>query len=263
MQAVSSKTHPALPAYTPKPQKKSRLWLPIIFLGIGTLGYFFGGLILPFIFSNVKWLQISDVKINAEAPLQAADVNRWLPAIQGKNLLLLNADSLLSLIQSESWVREASVRKEFPNRLVINVQTRQPEALAMSHGLIYFVDAKGWIARWESASSKSKVLPLLQWEKESYRTEWELSEILARLTSLRQMLSGQAEVSQLVMSHYPYVKAFLVSPQIEIQMSVSDWESQLERLKYLMLSPPRALLPIRSINLILPKKAVVSSHTTN
>lgn len=259
--AAPPRSAPAKPSALARPRRKLWPWLGA--LAVASVIYFSGDWVLRFVFTPIQWLAVSEVRFELDSPLTPADVRKWLPKLEGSNLFLLNAKNLLSLLEQEPWVRQAAVRKEYPNRLSIVVRTRTPEALAMSHGQIYFVDNTGWIARWESASSRMPVLPLIQWEKERYIAEWDLSEIIDRLAKLKTLMKEKAEISQIVVGHYPYLKVFLVSPKMEIQMTASDWESQVARLQYLISTPPRSLIPIRRINLMLPKKAIVSSLLSN
>ena len=62
-----------------------------------------------------------------------------------ENLMSLDLDRIRDLVESESWVREATVRRKFPNQLVIHIRERQAVALAAIDNELYVVDQEGVI----------------------------------------------------------------------------------------------------------------------
>ena len=62
-----------------------------------------------------------------------------------ENLMSLDLDRIRDLVESESWVREATVRRKLPNQLVIHIRERQAVALAAIDNELYVVDEEGVI----------------------------------------------------------------------------------------------------------------------
>ena len=62
-----------------------------------------------------------------------------------RNILLVDLDRLRGLVESESWVRSAQIRRQLPDRLFIYVEERQASALAAIDGELYLVDSEGVI----------------------------------------------------------------------------------------------------------------------
>jgi cell division septal protein FtsQ len=62
-----------------------------------------------------------------------------------ENLMSLDLDRIRDLVVSESWVRDATVRRKLPNQLVIRIRERQAVALAAIDNEIYVVDEEGVI----------------------------------------------------------------------------------------------------------------------
>ena len=62
-----------------------------------------------------------------------------------KNLMSVDLDRIRDLVESESWVREATVRRKLPNQLVIHIRERQAVALAAIDNELYVVDEGGVI----------------------------------------------------------------------------------------------------------------------
>ena len=57
----------------------------------------------------------------------------------------VDLDRIRDLVESESWVREATVRRKLPNQLVIHIRERQAIALAAIDNELYVVDEGGVI----------------------------------------------------------------------------------------------------------------------
>jgi len=62
-----------------------------------------------------------------------------------ENLMSVDLDRIRDLVESESWVREATVRRKLPNQLVIHIRERQAVALAAIDNELYVVDGEGVI----------------------------------------------------------------------------------------------------------------------
>ena len=60
-----------------------------------------------------------------------------------KNILHVDLDQLRSLVETESWVHEAKVRRKLPNRILVSITERQPVAVAVIDNELYVVDANG------------------------------------------------------------------------------------------------------------------------
>lgn len=60
-----------------------------------------------------------------------------------ENVLLIDLDRLRDLVESESWVKEARIRRKLPNRLFIHIVERQPAAVAVIDSELYVVDSEG------------------------------------------------------------------------------------------------------------------------
>ena len=62
-----------------------------------------------------------------------------------EDLLLIDLDRLRTLVESESWVRKAVIRRKLPDGLLIHVTERQPVAVAAIDAELYIVDQEGVI----------------------------------------------------------------------------------------------------------------------
>ncbi len=61
----------------------------------------------------------------------------------GESLITLSSSSIYEKISASPWIRSVSVRKEFPDRLIIYVKETEPFALLDTKGGLFIVDERG------------------------------------------------------------------------------------------------------------------------
>jgi len=76
-------------------------------------------------------------KVARDEVLRLADISPHC------NILTVNLGAIARRVEKDSWIREASVGRELPDRLVIEVTERKPEALVLVDGKIHVVDGEG------------------------------------------------------------------------------------------------------------------------
>ena len=62
---------------------------------------------------------------------------------KGESLILLREDRIKDFLKNTVWVREVEVFRRFPSTLVIKVVEREPVAMYLSNGTLYYVDQWG------------------------------------------------------------------------------------------------------------------------
>jgi cell division protein FtsQ len=106
-----------------------------------------GGILLSF-FIIYQWLKVADYFkmgspiINGLNRIKREEILKIAGITPGMNILSLDIKTIKNRIRFHPWVRDVSVRREFPNRLIINVAEREPTALININGLFY-VDRNG------------------------------------------------------------------------------------------------------------------------
>ena len=92
-------------------------------------------------------MNIKEIRWNGLKRVDAADLNRQFQAILGQNLIRLSISDLHDTLITNRWIKEAVVRKIFPNRLEVIVTERIPAAVELdpsSHRML-IRDAEGII----------------------------------------------------------------------------------------------------------------------
>jgi cell division septal protein FtsQ len=207
---------------------------------------------------SLSVFKIEEVRVRSEWPLSPSTVKGWLPTLEQTSLLVLRPRELILGLRERPWVENVAIKKEFPSRILIDVETKRPQAISLHNGQMYFVDSHGQIIEKVSAPLlKVLDLPFVSFEKDS--KTWNMPEFLSTLEKMKEKLGKDLSVSQFALGTHPYFKLFLTRPRVEVLMSFENWEPQLEILLRLVNNPPRQVGQLQRINLTLPKKAVVSS----
>ncbi|MBI4402996.1 MAG: FtsQ-type POTRA domain-containing protein [Deltaproteobacteria bacterium] len=208
---------------------------------------------------KIRWFPIGQIEITSEWPLSVSEARSWLNPLEGRNLLFLSSEELVQQLIAKPWVDKATIRKEFPNRLVVGLQTKKAVAILLIQQEPYFLSAGGEvIEKANSFTFRALDLPIVTWSKVSQRLFWDLSEVVNLLQTLRTELGARFSISELVLEAYPYFKVFLHSPKAAAVFSFENFRSQIPYLRTLLQNPPLQIEKPKIINMVFPKKAIVS-----
>jgi hypothetical protein len=202
---------------------------------------------------------IREVEVRTEWPLSEERVRAWLPGLIGRNLWGTDGLQLVDDLQKQSWVSEASIKKEFPDRIRIEVKPRIPKAFWSNRGEIWIVDETGKkLERVTPHSIKDLDLPVVSLETDSVESQWASADAVALTQDFQSAIHSGFRISELVLSDYPYFKVYLADYRLELLYSLDTWQDQIAVTRDLLLHPPSQIGQPRRINLVFPKKAVVS-----
>lgn len=213
--------------------------------------------------TQIPFLRLAEIHVSCAPPLTEAKVLSWLPNLKGRNILLVKASSLMKVLREKPWVDSVVIKKEYPSRLFIDISTKRARALKVVRGNAVIVDSWGReIEKATPAAMLSLDLPVISAENQVIEDQWDLSEVIRVLETSQKSLGQGHPISQVMLSAYPYFRIYLSNPSTELTLSLETWEAQLPRAALLLQHPPRELLTPRKINLVLAKKAIVSSQVT-
>ncbi len=241
---------------------KALVCLLVGILATGAVLYLLDKERVPEMISRIEWLHVKEVVLTGEWPTEPDVVKAWLPKFEGKSILLVSPEKIISQLESKPWVKEVTIKKDYPARLRIHVAPKKAAAVLVDKGRPTFLDANGAPIERVTAVMLTKLnLPVIT--KEENASGWAMPGALALLDKFTDKMNAKYKVSQLVLGAFPYFKIFLSSPQIEVAFSAETWEEQLPHLALLLDSPPNQIGQIHRINLYYPKKAVVRSSLSN
>jgi cell division septal protein FtsQ len=250
---------------------KSVVFLESIPKTVGIMGIIFCLFLMAgFLFSNEKgflgdrmqlfsFFKIKQIRVSSEWPISNSEVKAWLPHLEGRSLVALNVSDLVASLEKKTWVEQVVIKKQYPDHLWIELETKRPRALSTVQGIAYFVDEKGnVIEKARPGLLKTLDLPFISFS--STRDRWDVSQIFAMADQFKKLARSKYSISQIILGNYPYFKIFLENPKIEVLLNIENWQSQSKVLETLLLDPPSQIQQLQRINLMFPKKAVVSIH---
>ncbi|MBN2072983.1 MAG: FtsQ-type POTRA domain-containing protein [Actinobacteria bacterium] len=121
---------------------RMRAWLVIKI--IFALGFFIAAIWSLNYFYNSRYFKVKYITLEGNGKYQAEDILGILPEIEGSNIFEVNKkdieDSILELLV---WVKEADMRKIFPDRIEIKLTERKPFIKIHNRGKYYLMDNEG------------------------------------------------------------------------------------------------------------------------
>jgi cell division septal protein FtsQ len=212
---------------------------------------------LASIVGHMRWFQIKEVTIGTEWPVTDEQIRKWIPPLVGKSILFINPSRIVELLEEKPWVASVILKKEFPDRVRVEVTTKRAVALLHSNDHLSWLDTQGnVIERATPALLRSLELPIVSLDKKS---RWDPALVIRILTTISDALSPRYKISQLAPGTFPFFRVYLNDPRTEIQFSAETWDAALPNLELLLRSNNSPIGQLQRINLVFPKKAVVSS----
>lgn len=233
---------------------------------LGFLGFSFvrqTGLFFINKLQNIDFFHVSQIEVSSEWPLEVTKIREWVNPLKGKNIFLIDSKEVAESLQQRPWIEAVSVKKIYPSSLLISLSAKKPFALVMKEGKPWFIDPQGvLIERVTPGFLKGVELPFLSFENKQ-EGHWDVAQILRQYEKMKEKAEGKIVVSQIVLGSYPYFKTYLSQPRWEVWWSLENWEEQMKNLISLVVNPPSQIGQLKRINLVFPKKAIVSSRISN
>ncbi len=123
-----------------------------VILALGLTGF------LVWVAVGSEWMRLREVRVVGNLRAPASQLRHLAALPTGDPLVLLDLEAAVSGVERHPWVAEASLRRVFPDSVVLQVRERVATALLLLDGL-YLVDEKGEVFR--RASAPDLDLPVL------------------------------------------------------------------------------------------------------
>ena len=86
---------------------------------------------------------IRDIRFEGTQNLAWQKLRSFMLETYSGNILRVDLEEIKDLVESESWVRTATVRRQLPGRLIVGIRERVPVAVAAIDQDLYIVDGEG------------------------------------------------------------------------------------------------------------------------
>lgn len=100
-------------------------------------------LLAAFILTQINIAPVGEIALIGNKHLKKSEIEDLMGAGEGDNMLGLRSGRLAEGLLRSPWVKSASIRKEYPGRLLVKISEAEPAALMNSSGKIFIVDEEG------------------------------------------------------------------------------------------------------------------------
>jgi len=197
---------------------------------------------------------LAEVQIGHTSRVPTAAVATALAPLQGRHLLTLSLADVEALLVENPWIEGAAIRKELPNRLMVEIRERVPAALLRQEEGIVYVDRSGFVIGPYDPDGPVD-LPLLSLAGSSVLEVDAVLGLAARIDSLAPSLGrGLSEIEILGGGDYRIFSSALPFP---IVGSATDVESQLRKLDRVLPDIQQHYPAVTSVDLRFTRQIII------
>jgi len=139
------------------------------------------------------YFQMKGTLVRGTERLQSDEIIALSGLKPSQNILLTNLGAVAKKVKTHPWVKEVSVRRDFPDRLIIEVTERKPVALVERGDGLYFIERDG--TAFEKIGSGEKTdLPVLTG---FFRKGDESREMILKSLELLDFMASYTEIPEI------------------------------------------------------------------
>lgn len=209
--------------------------------GLGVAFFFWSGPIKAglvsaraFIFEN-PYFAVREIQVRGGDKVGGNEIVAIAGLRHGMNIWKIDPPAIEKKIAKLAWVRRVLVRREFPRRVVVEVEERIPKAM-VAMGKLYYVDIDGAVFK-EVGDGDNVNFPLLT----GFRPE----ELATSNPAMRNKIQDAIRVGELVVKdahmlseiHFEApdrLVLYTTAYPMALRLGWGDWERKLQRLDHVL-----------------------------
>jgi cell division protein FtsQ len=183
-----------------------------------------------FVFES-PYFSVREIQVRGAENFGGNEIIAMAGLKHGANIWQIEAATIEKKVAKHPWVRRVLVRREFPRRVVIEIEERTPKAIVAT-GKLYYVDSEGVVFK-EVGSGESVKFPLL--------TGLRPEELGSRDPAIRRKIQDAVRLSDLMTKdsrtiseiHFEAadrVILYTTAYPVALHMGWGDWEDKVRRL---------------------------------
>jgi cell division septal protein FtsQ len=220
--------------------RRARLWLAaIVALGVVTAvslyrwgdGLAAGVSAARAFVIDSPYFSVREIKVHGGEKVGGSEIVAIAGLKHGMNIWKIDPAEIEKKIARAPWVRRVVVRREFPRRVVIDVEERIPKAI-VAMGKLYYVDGDGVVFK-EVGDGENVQFPLLTGLRpEALNTsDARARSRLQDAVRLAELMAKDAHtLSEIHFDTSDRVVLYTVDYPVALHMGSGDWETKLRRL---------------------------------
>jgi cell division protein FtsQ len=186
-------------------------------------------------FLSSPYFEIRETSVRGLKELTEKDVLALAQIKPAQNLFAVNTSAIKRKVSENPWVRNIYVGRELPDRLVLELQERDPVALLRKGNSFYLVDTEGAVFK-ELGKNDEVDLPLLTGFDQNDKTKFnQLSSavILLKTLSNSRQNSYLGSISEVNIDEV-YGLSVITDKGFYLRMGMEGFENKLKNLKIVM-----------------------------
>ncbi|NDV18883.1 FtsQ-type POTRA domain-containing protein [Pseudodesulfovibrio sp. JC047] len=198
----------------------------IAVLGVGLLyGYR--------LITSHPYFELKEINISGNKRLSHGEILRTADVSLGLNCMEMNIGEVEQKLSANPWIESTTVRRDFPNRLYIDIEEKIPAFWMRQGDALYFADARGTIIAPMNPGELAS-LPILSVADGVTEGPRVLTGILEKIKE-GQTPFTQSQTAWIKLTSAHELEIFLdghdMGKGLTVKLSTDRWEMQLERLK--------------------------------
>jgi cell division protein FtsQ len=175
---------------------------------------------------------VREIKVNGGEKVGGSEIVAMAGLSHGMSIWRVDPAAIEKKIASHRWVSRVLVRREFPRRVVIDVEERKAKAIA-AMGKLYYVDRDGFIFKAVEEGERTN-FPLLTGLKQDdlrYPTSFATRQRIQEAFGLNDLMVKDAFALSEI--HFLPGEGLIVYPvgrRVALSMGSGNWEDKLKRL---------------------------------
>ena len=193
------------------------------------------GMIYGYIFTiSSSYFQIKEIIVNGCKEITEKEILSYAAIKPSQNLLAINLGTITRRIESNPWVKEVSIGREFPNRLIINLQERTAVALVKRDNGFNLLDVDGVVFKKHEKNDEVDI-PVLN----GCSSDDNESVIFTKSLELLRYLSASNEFPTIrniaeIHGHEVFGLSLFTDSGLCIRLGFDSYENKLKRLNTVM-----------------------------
>jgi len=183
-----------------------------------------------FVFES-PYFSVREIQVRGGERVGGNEIVAMAGLRHGMNMWKVEPAAIAQKISRHPWVRRAIVRREFPRRVVIEVEERVAKAI-VAMGKLYYVDGDGVVFK-EVGAGENVNFPLLtglRWEQLATGSSGTRQKIRDAMRLGELMTQDSHTLSEIHFDGAKGVVLYTTSYPVALRMGWGDWDDKVKRL---------------------------------
>lgn len=214
-----------------------------------------GGVVLSLRFYRFSspLFQVKEIVFQGNLHLSEGELKNIAGISGNEDLVTLSARALSAKLLQSPWIKDVSVRKEFPNRILIRLAETSPFAILETKGRTFLIDERGRML--EEMKGVVPFLPIINADPSRNRENFMEALSLGKVIKDKKIAAERNRV-EIIADKGPEALS-LVLDNVVIKVGLGDYEQKLNRLFALEEEIRKRAIPVDYVDLRFANRVVV------